>query len=84
MDNFKVGERVAFTITDQDEINYYGRSNFIGAIKRRLQDGFLRIEMEGTGSQDSEGYNSYADVCPALVRKLDASPMRQHSERKDT
>jgi len=70
MPKFELNERVVFYISDKKWIEYYGSARFIGRILRIMNMGLLRIEMEGTGSQDSEGHNNYTDVHPKAVRKL--------------
>jgi hypothetical protein len=78
MNRFKLGERVVVYGAD-DATRYLatGQKNpyrLIGNIKRIRSDGVVHVEIENSGSQDSEGHNAIVKYHYKQLRKIKAKP----------
>lgn len=58
------------TLEDKGLIEYLGKNQFSGTVRHRLKNAMLRVELDGTGDQDSEGHNMGTDVRADQVKLL--------------
>lgn len=70
---FNRGERVIVSAPEHPLFKYEGLTTAKGSFLRERPDGTLRVEIDGTGSQDTEGHNCYGDFLPSQVKRMPQS-----------
>lgn len=66
-EKFKPGDRVEVYAPDCALLKYEGLAEGATGTVIRLRNEKVRVEIDGTGSQDSEGHNAYGDYLPEQV-----------------
>lgn len=67
---FKRGDRVRVKAPDNSLLKYEGWTEATGTVCR-IRNGKIRVEVDNTGSQDSEGHNAYSDFAFEEVSLLE-------------
>lgn len=66
---YKIGDRVLVTAPDHELFKYEGFKEAYGTILR-FRNGKVRVEIDGTASQDTEGNNCYGDFDHEQVKLI--------------
>lgn len=79
---FQPGDRVRITAPDCELLKYemIALGKAYGTILR-AKGGKWRVEVEGTGSQDTEGHNCYADYRPDQLELMSRGPATDRIKR---
>lgn len=70
MKDLEVGDRVVAYLSDPAAVSYYGKARFLATVVSIRAHGLVKVELDDTGSQDSEGYNAIATVHRKALRRL--------------
>jgi hypothetical protein len=70
MASYSLGDRVAIYLNDQRLADYLGGWRHTGTVRRHWGKGLLKVEIDGTASQDTEGNNFLILAHHKTLRKL--------------
>lgn len=67
----KRGDKVTVTAPDNDLLKYMMQESATGEVLRILVNGNLRVAIDGSESQDTEGHRAYSDFHPSQVKLME-------------